>query len=77
MHFFTKKFKFKFVDSAIEQQCMFILQNFTNCSQHEIMKIEVKTINLFYYKYKSEKLKKNKNNQFNVIWYCLKFVIIN
>ena len=67
MHFFIKEFKFKFADLLTEQQCTFILQNFINCSQHEIIKIKTKTINLSCYKYKFEKLKKNKNNQFNAI----------
>ena len=67
MHFFIKKFKFKFVDLATKQQYTFILQNFTNCSQHEIIKVKIKTIDLSYHKHKLKKLKKNKNNQFNVI----------
>ena len=67
MHFFIKKFKFKFINSVIEQQCIFTLQNFTNCLQCEIAKIKAKTTNSFCYKYKSEKLKKSKNSQFNAI----------
>ena len=62
MHFFIKKFKFKFADSATEQQCTFTLQNFINYLQHEIIKIEAKTVNSFHHKYKFKKLKKNKNN---------------
>ena len=67
MHFFIKNFKFKFVDSSIKQQCIFILQNFTNCSQYKIIKIEIKAVESFYHKCKSEKLKKFKNSQFDAV----------
>ena len=67
MHFFTEKFKFKFIDSATEQQCTFTLQNFTSCSQCEITKVEAKTVNSSHHKRKFKKLKKSKNNQFNAI----------
>ena len=72
MHFFTEKFKFKFTNSAIKQQCKFILQSFTDYSQCEIVKIEVKVIKSFCNKHKFEKLKKFKNSQSNAAWYCLK-----
>ena len=67
MHFFIKKFKFKFIDLAIKQQCTFILQNFTNCSQCEIIKVKIKTANSFCHKHKFKKLKKSKNSQFDAI----------
>ena len=58
MHFFIKKFKFKFANSVIKQQCISTLQNFTNYSQCEIAKVKTKITDLSHHKHKSEKKKK-------------------